>query len=112
MQEIPGFGLVESDNPIVAEVLGLVARDLYPEGEFSEDTPPAEAHARVESSELLASIGGNGLVMDLAEEMVDRNLNPMQLLTEPHACLGSMFCIGVHVGVALARRAAEAPEIA
>jgi hypothetical protein len=113
MQEIPGFGVVRSDNPIVAEVLRMVALDTYPEGTAEGNLPqgPEESRERLLRSELLESVGGIDLVMDFAGEVSGLNIHPLELILAPRENLGAAFCIGVQIGVALARRAANAPEI-
>lgn len=111
MQEVPGFGVVRSDNPIVAEVLGIVARDMYPEGHPVDPGTPEESHARLADSELLNSVGGIDLVVDFAQEVAGLNVHPVALMMDPLTYLGSAFSIGVQVGVALARRAADSPVI-
>ena len=113
MQEIPGFGVVRSDNPIVAEVLRIVALDTYPEGnaDMAGSMTAEESHERLLKSDLLESVGGIDLVLDFAGEVAGIDVHPIQLMLAPNAYLGSAFCIGVQIGVALARRAANAPVI-
>jgi len=112
MQEIPGFGLIRSDNPLVAEVLATVARDLYPEGRVDETLAHDVEGAKqaVESSELFQSIGGYELAQEFARELGD-GVNPMEILMTGPAWVYANLMVGISIGIALAQRAATGPQI-
>lgn len=120
MQEIPGYGNVRSDNPIVAEVLRDASADLFGAGETRRDTlieashagqlTEEDAQAIVDGSELIARLGGKELLDDFAEELVG-NVHPLEILIGGPAQLYAIFMTGLTVGALLAERAAKAPVI-
>lgn len=107
MQEIPGFGAIISDNPIVAEVLTGIAYDQYPEGnpEGRVATTFEESEALLRQSAILDRIGGLDLVMEFANELRGLSVHPIEMMLDPLAHLGAAFMIGVKVGAELERRA-------
>lgn len=113
MQEVPGFGVIRSDNPIVAEVLIAVAHGMYPEGTSEGlDETPDERRERCAAS--VERLGGLGLIEDFVNEYMEfftGNVSPVELLMAPRGPIGATLSIGIQIGAELERRRASEPVI-